>query len=102
MVCFEAKYDAKPLPKLLEEGKKRENSSSLLLFKKRKEGSFGCLSFCYGFFEMVMESSIMLKLSLIRGNMSLKLWGYTLSCGFLKGKSLCVGKEGILWLYWRE
>ena len=43
-------YDSKlskmqsPFPKLLEEGKKGENPSSLLLFKKRKEGSFGSLS----------------------------------------------------------
>ena len=58
----------------------------LLLFKKRKEGSFGCLSFVM-VLEMVMESSIMLKVSLIRRIESLKLCGYSLFLWFPKGKA---------------
>ena len=41
----------------------------LLLFKKRKEGSFGCLFFDM-VLEMVMESSIILKVYLIMRNVS--------------------------------
>ena len=92
MVCFKAKYDAKPLPKLLEEGKKGENPSSLLLFKNRKEGSFGsffkllCLWNGYG----VFHNAIVV---FDKGKMSLKLWFNLFSWGFLKGISLCVEKE---------
>ena len=63
----------------------------LLLFKKRKEGSFGCLSFFVMVFEMVMDSSIMLKVSLIRLNVSLKSCRYYLFFWFPKGKAY-VGK----------
>ena len=79
----------------------------LLLFKNRKEGSFGCFLFCYGL-EMVMESSIILNFSLIRVNMSLKLCGYSLFLWLLSflvvpsKESLCVGKEGTWWLYGRD
>ena len=44
MVWFEAKYDAKPFLNSWKRERRRENSSSLLLFKKRKEGIFGSFS----------------------------------------------------------
>ena len=58
----------------------------LLLFKKRKEGSLDVFLFVM-VLEMVMESSIMLKVSLIRRNVSLKLCGYSLFLWFPKGKT---------------
>ena len=82
-----------PFPKLLEEGKKEENPSSLLLFKNRKEGSFGsffkllCLWNGYGVFHNAL-------VVFDKGKMSLKLWFNLFSWGFLKGIRLCVGKEG--------
>ena len=58
----------KPLPKFLEEGKEGGwNPSSFLLFKKRKEESFGSFLNYYDF-GMVRESSLMLNWSFIRAN----------------------------------
>ena len=47
---------------------------------------------CYAF-EMVMESSIILNLSLIRAK-CLQVMGYSLFLRLPKGESLCIGKEG--------
>ena len=47
--------------------------------------------------EMVMESSIMLKVSLIRRNVSLKLCGYSLFLWFPKGeKPMCRKRENFV------
>ena len=40
MVCFEDKYDTKPLPKLLEEGKKGEKSLLSPTLQEEERGKF--------------------------------------------------------------
>ena len=58
----------KTLPNFLEEGKEwGGNPSSFLVFKKRKEESFGSFLNYYAF-GMIRESSLILKWSLISTN----------------------------------
>ena len=61
MICFYVKYDAKPLPKLLEEGKEW-GKIPLLSYSSRRGKRKVIGSFLnYYAFEMIRESSLMLK-----------------------------------------
>ena len=64
---------------ILERGKGVEEiASSFLLFKKKKEGMFWKFLDVYAF-EMKRESSLMLKMVLIKANVTLNVMVYSLA-----------------------
>ena len=85
----------KSLPKLLEEGKKEGNTSSFLLFKKKKEGKFWKFSWFYDF-GMDRESSLVLKWSWLRLIVLWMLWFTLFSWGFVNVKAY-VWKRWVIW-----
>ena len=75
--------------------RERRGKIPLLSYSSKRGKREVLMSFfiCYAL-EMVMESSIILNFSLIRENMSLKLWGYTLFMWFPKGEKPMCRKRG--------
>ena len=73
----------------------------LLLFKKRKEGSFGCLFFYYGSLNGygVFHNA---KGVLIRRNVSVNLCGYSLFLWFPKGEKPMCRKRGNFVVKWKR
>ena len=76
--------------------KREEGGKSLFspTLQEEERGKFWkSLFICYAF-EMFMESSIILNFSLIRGNISLKSWGYSRFLWLPKGKKPMCRKRG--------
>ena len=94
-------YEAKPLRRFLEEGKK-DGKLPLLPYssRRRKRESFGSF-LIFMLLEMNRDSSLMLKWSWLRLMLLWMLWFTLFSWGFLNGKSLCVEKGENLWLCFR-